>query len=291
MKKITAAIIIFAMAISLVGCFGGREIMDLSSASSLADLKGAKLAAQAGSFHVQAMDQIEDVDANTYPKFDDLIVAVRSGAIDGCVVEEPSALSVCQKDDTLDYVHLVNNSTGFTATASEVGIAIGVKKGSDLRDKMDAVLANVTTEQRMKLMEEIISLRNGGKVEKFSVSSDKTDTSNGTLKVAMECTYEPFNWTETTDKMLGSYPISSEGNKGLYCNGYDVQIARYVASELGMKLEIYAVEWDSIIAAVQAGTVDAIVAGMSPTEDRKRELDFTETYYESNLVIIYKKTK
>ena len=60
-------------------------------------------------------------------------------------------------------------------------------------------------------------------------------------------------------------PISSEGKDGQYANGYDVQIAQYIANKLGMKLEIYAMEWDSLIPAVQSGTVDAIAAGMSPT--------------------------
>ena len=62
-----------------------------------------------------------------------------------------------------------------------------------------------------------------------------------------------------------------------------------MANKLGMALEIYAIEWDSLIPAVQAGTVDAIVAGMSPTPEREEEIDFTETYYESNLVIVIKK--
>ena len=56
-----------------------------------------------------------------------------------------------------------------------------------------------------------------------------------------------------------------------------------------MKLEIYALEWDSLIPAVQAGTVDAIVAGMSPTAERAKEIDFSSVYYSSNLVVIIKK--
>ena len=88
---------------------------------------------------------------------------------------------------------------------------------------------------------------------------------------------------------MGAVPISSKGQEGLYANGYDVQIAQYVANKLGMKLEIYAIPWDSLLPAVQSGTIDAIVAGMSPTAEREKEIDFTSTYYESNLVVIIKK--
>ena len=56
-----------------------------------------------------------------------------------------------------------------------------------------------------------------------------------------------------------------------------------------MALEIYQLEWGALVPAVQAGTVDGIIAGMSPTADREEEVDFTDCYYNSNLVIVYKK--
>lgn len=56
-----------------------------------------------------------------------------------------------------------------------------------------------------------------------------------------------------------------------------------------MALEVYSYEWDSLIAAVQSGAVDAIIAGMSPTEEREEQVDFTDCYYNSNLVVIIKK--
>ena len=100
----------------------------------------------------------------------------------------------------------------------------------------------------------------------------------------MECAYRPFNWTQTT----GANGAVRFG-EGLYANGYDVQIAKFIAAELGMKLEIVQNEFDSLISAVQSGNVDAIIAGMSPTEDRVKQADFTQCYYKSELVIIYKK--
>ena len=105
----------------------------------------------------------------------------------------------------------------------------------------------------------------------------------------MECAYEPYNWTDMDGTSLGAVPISGEGKDGLYANGYDVQIAQYVANKLGMKLEIYSIEWDSLIPALESGAIDAIAAGMSPTAERTQQIDFTDTYYESNLVVIIRK--
>lgn len=268
---------------------GGTASVDVRNAKSIADLAGAKIAAQTGTFHADALEQIPNVQASTYPEFSDLLTALKSGAIDGYVAEEPTAFSVCASNDDLTYLPFKNNDTGFTATAADVGIAIGLKKGNTLRDQINTVLAEITEEQRSQLMEQIVTLASGGTVTEFAVHCDAPATTTGTLKIGMECAYEPYNWTDTDGSSFGAVPISSEGQQGLYANGYDVQIAQYVANRLGLKLEIYAMEWDSLIPAVNSGAIDAIVAGMSPTAERAQEIDFTDTYYESNLVVIIRK--
>ena len=263
----------------------------IAAAQSIADLKGMKISAQTGTFHADARAQIENVQGDTYPEFSDLLTAVKSGAIDGYIAEEPTAISACKTDSTLGYVALKNNDTGFTVTEDDVAIAIGLKKGSDLLAKMNEVIAGITNEQKATLMEQIVSIKAGEKVEKFVLESETPENPTGTLKVAMECAYEPYNWTETSSDAatLGAVPISGEGKEGQYANGYDVQIAQYVANKLGMNLEVYSYEWDSLIPALNSGAVDAIVAGMSPTAERREKIDFTDAYYESNLVVIYKK--
>lgn len=268
---------------------GGTASVDVRNAKSIADLAGAKIAAQTGTFHADALEQIPNVQTSTYPEFSDLLTALKSGAIDGYVAEEPTAFSVCASNDELTYLPFKNNDTGFTATAADVGIAIGLKKGNTLRDQINTVLAEITDEQRSELMEQIVTLASGGTVTEFAVHCDAPATTTGTLKIGMECAYEPYNWTDTEGTSLGAVPISSEGQSGLYANGYDVQIAQYVANRLGLKLEIYAMEWDSLIPAVNSGAIDAIVAGMSPTAERSEQIDFTDTYYESNLVVIIRK--
>ncbi|MBQ7161036.1 MAG: transporter substrate-binding domain-containing protein [Clostridia bacterium] len=104
----------------------------------------------------------------------------------------------------------------------------------------------------------------------------------GVLKVGMECAYAPFNWTQT-DEANGAVKIA---NADGYANGYDVQIAQKLADAIGVKLEVYAYEWGALIPAVQSGALDAIIAGMSPTDERKETIDFTSNYWVSNLVVI-----
>ena len=289
MRRVFALILVAALlCTALVGC-GGREKTDLHNATSLADLKGATLGAQTGTFHLEALDQVDGITKKDFADFTDLLNALKSGAIDGYVAEEPTALEVCGKDDTLTYLPFVNNSTGFTATDEETGIAVAFKTGSEMVAQVNDIIAGISTETRQALMAQIVALSANPDTQSSDaivLTSGNTDTSNGTLKIAMECAYAPFNWTQTTDAN-GAVPI--QGQDGMYANGYDVQVAKYIAAELGMALEVYSYVWDSLIPAVQSGAVDAIIAGMSPTAEREEQVDFTDCYYNSNLVVIIKK--
>lgn len=112
-----------------------------------------------------------------------------------------------------------------------------------------------------------------------------TTSSSDTFKVGMEAGYAPFNWTQIDDSN-GAVKISGSSE---YAGGYDVEIAKKIAEGLGKELEIVKTEWEGLVPAVQSGKIDAIIAGMSPTAERLEKLDFSDTYYESNLVIIVKK--
>ncbi len=118
----------------------------------------------------------------------------------------------------------------------------------------------------------------------IGLASDDTDSD--VLRVGMEVNYAPFNYSQVNDAN-GAVPVVNSNNE--YANGYDVQIAKLIADKLGKKLEIYKIEWDGLPPALTSGKIDAIIAGMSPTEERKKEIDFTKNYYTSDLVVVLKK--
>ncbi|MBR5529258.1 MAG: transporter substrate-binding domain-containing protein [Oscillospiraceae bacterium] len=289
MKKIIAMTLALLMVLSLAACGNSAASMDISGAKTIADLKGAKIAAQTGTFHADALKQIPEVQASDLPDFTALLEALKAGTIDGYIAEEPTAFDVCMSNEDLAYLPLVNNDTGFTATDADTGIAVGLKTGNALREQINEILSQIPAETRSELMNQMVQISAGKEVTKLALESEAPANPTGTLKVAMECAYAPFNWTDSSNPSLGAVPISGEGKEGLYANGYDVQIAKYIANKLGMDLEIYAIEWDGLIPALDAGTVDAIIAGMSPTAEREEQIDFTDVYYSSNLVVIYKK--
>ena len=71
-----------------------------------------------------------------------------------------------------------------------------------------------------------------------------------------------------------------------YANGYDVQIAKKVAEELGKKPLIVKTSWNGLIPALTSGKIDMIIAGMSPTAERKKEVAFSKSYYTLSLIHI-----
>lgn len=115
------------------------------------------------------------------------------------------------------------------------------------------------------------------------LSGCKKEETN-TFTVGLECNYTPFNWTQTDDSN-GAVAINDGSG---YCGGYDVEIAKKIAAALGKDLVISKIEWDGLIPAVNSGKIDAVIAGMSPTEERKTSVDFSDPYYKSQLVIVVK---
>lgn len=103
----------------------------------------------------------------------------------------------------------------------------------------------------------------------------------GTIVVGMECAYAPYNWAQTT---ANEYTVAIQNN--MYADGYDVQVAKKIAEHLGVTLVIQPLEWDGLIPALNANSIDLVIAGMSPTAERKESIDFSDTYYDSNLVMV-----
>ena len=118
-----------------------------------------------------------------------------------------------------------------------------------------------------------------------SESADATSASGRpVLRVAMECGYAPYNWTQTTDAN-GAVQISGSGD---YAYGYDVMMAKLIAEELGYELEIVKLDWDSLVPAVLSGTVDCVIAGQSITSERLQMVDFTDPYYYASIICLVK---
>jgi octopine/nopaline transport system substrate-binding protein len=86
-----------------------------------------------------------------------------------------------------------------------------------------------------------------------------------TIKIATEGAYAPWNFTGAGGKL----------------DGYDVELANELCNRIKIKCEVIAQDWDGIIPALQAKKYDAIMAGMSITDERKKVIEFSTSYANS----------
>jgi ABC-type amino acid transport substrate-binding protein len=176
------------------------------------------------------------------------------------------------------------------------------KKGSTIMKKLLAMLLALsmvfamaacgsTTETTTETTAETTEAAAAETTEETTEAAETTDaavipgTEDGVLTVGMECAYAPYNWTQMDDSN-GAVAIAN--NPGAYANGYDVMIAKKICEAYGWELEIMAIEWDGLTPALNAGTIDAVIAGQSMTETRLAEVDMAGPYFYASIVCVTK---
>ena len=98
---------------------------------------------------------------------------------------------------------------------------------------------------------------------------------SGKLVVGTCADYPPYEWhlvQDGEDKIIG----------------FDIDIAQTIADELGVELEVIDMDFDGLIPALSTGKVDMIIAGMNPTEERKKSVDLTDIYFTQKDALVIK---
>ncbi len=107
-------------------------------------------------------------------------------------------------------------------------------------------------------------------------AADLLDTvkARGTLRVAMEGNYPPFNFKDPKSGQL---------------DGFEVDVAKLLAAKLGVKPEFTTTEWSGILAGLGAGKYDVIINQVGITEARQKAFDFSQPYTLSTAQLIIRK--
>lgn len=103
-----------------------------------------------------------------------------------------------------------------------------------------------------------------------STSNDSKDKK--VLKMATSADFPPFESRDTKGEFIG----------------FDIELAKIIAKELGYELEIEDMKFDGLVGALQAKRVDFVMSGMSATDKRKKNVDFSNAYQRSGEMFIMK---
>lgn len=256
MKKFTALTLGAVLTVSMAAGVSAAQTV-----ASKDDLAGATIGVQLGTTGDLEASEYEK-DGSTverYSKGSEAVQALKAGQVDCVIIDSQPA----QK--------FVENAEGLKILDDpfvEEEYAICLKKGNDeLLEKINGALKELKEDGTVdSIMANYIGDAIG---ETPYESPEDVDRSNGTLVMATNAEFEPYEYHE-----------------GDAIVGIDVDIGQAICDKLGYELKIEDMEFDAILAAVQSGKADFGAAGMTVTEDRLESVDFTETYANASQVII-----
>ena len=276
MKKKSKKLLLWLFVLTFVltgiaGC-GTKQKDDQEAASTetagaisgVDDIVGKKIGVQLGTTgDIYVSDYENDGSGTTverYNKGADAVQALKQGKIDCVVIDEQPALAFVEENPGLKIL-----DEEFTLEEYAIVIAKG---NDDLLEKVNTALEELRSEGTL---DRITKNYIGTDAEKGNYPYEPQDVSrgNGTLTMGTNAEFPPYEYYENNEIV-----------------GIDVDIMQAIADKLGMELKIEDMAFDSIIPAVSTGKIDVGAAGFTVTEERKKNVNFTDTYATSKQVII-----
>ena len=259
MKKLTLISAALAALLAFTGCAKSKVEIN-----SVADLAGKKIGVQAGTTgEAWVMDSVEGAQVVSFKSGMDAALDLKNRAIDAVVLDELPAKAIVERNPELKIIHdseFADNKEAY---------AIAVKKGNaGLLSSINKTIADMKTNGDYEKLVNAFMPADG----KINVPAAEVMTGSQIVKLGTNAAFPPFEYVE-----------------GKSIVGFDITMGQKIAKDAGMKLEVVDMAFDSLIPALQSGTIDFIAAGMSVNEERKKNVDFSETYFESEQVIIVRK--
>lgn len=275
MKKILALVLTLALAMVLVACGGGTSSVPASVAStadstaastpasvatstvgpagiaSVDDLAGKTIGVQLGTTGDIYAADIEGATVEQYSKGADAVLALKQSKVDAVIIDnEPAKVYVEQNPEMM----LLDEDFAI----EDYAICIS-KDNTDLTEAFNGAIAEIKADGTLDaILDKYINDVEGAE---GYVTPEGTEYPNGTLTMATNAFFPPYEYYDG-DNVIG----------------IDAEFAKAICDKLGYELKIEDMEFDSIIPAVQSGKADFGAAGMTVTEDRLQNIDFTESY-------------
>ncbi len=254
MKKFLA--ILLSVLIGVAACFA------LTACGGEQEGKKVKVAVQKGTTSLMYAQVLNGVEAVSYDTFALAANDMKNGNADYVFVDKTTAQALCKEISGIKYVDIALSSENY---------GIGIDKAQpELKTQIDSILAAKATEIEVikaKYMNGEVDLAQDG------ITSAVKDVNNaaGQLVVASNAEFAPWEY--------------KEGNK-FY--GIDMEIAKILATELGLELVIEDMEFDMVVGAVGKQGVDIAMSGITITAERMGIINFSTPYYTEAIVAVCK---
>jgi polar amino acid transport system substrate-binding protein len=256
MKKGLLITTVISAVLMLAAC--SKSTVTITSA---ADLAGKKIGVQAGTTGESwVQNNVEDVKLSSFKSGIDAVLDLKNGTIDAVVIDELPAKEIVARNPDLKIVR----DQAFADNKEEYAIA--VKKGNtSLLNSINSTIANMKSNGDYEALVAAFMPADGA----IAIPANIALSGSNTVKLGTKAAFPPFEYVDGKDIV-----------------GFDITMGQKIAKDYGTKLEVVDMAFDSLIPALQSGTIDFIAAGMSVTEERKKNVDFSDPYFASEQVII-----
>lgn len=259
-------IIIAAIAVLVFLAVNGSGKKIGKAVQGVDDLEGSRIGVQIGTTgDIYASDYEGDKAGTTIHRFNkgtDAIVSLKQNKIDCVIIDEQPARAFIEKNPGLAILDEEFALEDYAICVS--------KQNTGLKDSINEAIAILKEDGTLQsIIDNYIGEDTKGKTP--YKSPEDVQRNNGRLVMATNVAFPPYEYYENGKPA-----------------GIDIDIAQAIADKLGKELVISDMEFDSIIIAVQSGKADIGIAGMTVTEDRLKNIDFTDSYTTAKQVIVVK---
>ena len=259
MKKLIVMLMVVGMAVAMLSACGGSKEEEAKKIESADDLEGAKIGVQTGTTgDIYVTGDYGDENVERYNKGFEAVQALSQGKIDAVVIDNQPALEFVKDAEGLKILE-----TPYT----EEDYAMCFQKDSALVEDFNAAIKEL---QDDGTFDQIVDFYINGKGERYESPAD-VSYDNGEIVMATNAEFPPYEYKEGDEVV-----------------GLDADLAKAICDKLGYELVIEDMAFDSIIPAVQSGKAAFGAAGMTVTEERETQVDFSTPYYTGKQVIIVK---
>lgn len=262
-KKILVVVMAMLMGITmLTGCAGNKT--DVKKFGSLEDFVGATIAEiSGGTLDALIKEKIGDVQMSWVKDNGSAVEAVKSNKADAMVTDKPVAYKAAAVNPELQ---------AFPIAVETDNYAYIFRKGSELVEKVNSALKQLIDSGKTKELEEYWITN---PVSDPVVEPQKSTGANGTVKIAVDVSFEPMVFMNGEGQVIG----------------YDIALCNQIFDILDMKTEYIVISFDSLVENVNSGKADLAAGPISITEERRQSVDFCDVTYAGEATLVVQKDR